>query len=341
MTEEIQVSVIVPARNEAANIEGCLRSLLQQRGSFQIIVVNDESRDATEEIARAVASEDSRVRVVTAPPLPAGWAGKNHAVWVGAGLARGRWLLLTDADTHHNPGALEWALCRAQEREACLVSVSPDQEMISWSEKALLPVVFCFLARRFPYEEVSNPSSPVAAANGQFLLVERAAYEAVGGHEAIQGELLEDVALARLVKKSGRRIDFSRSEGLAETRMYRKFAEVWDGWTKNLFLLLGRSWTATLTEFIEITALDILPFVVAVVGLLYRTFDWWFWLAIALVVWRHTLQWARLRVNRYPTGSIFYYEIGCFLFAVLLLKSGLQYARGDGVEWKERTYRTN
>ncbi len=340
MTEEIQVSIVLPARNEAANIEACLRSLLGQRGSFEIIVVNDESTDGTEEIARTVAKEDSRVCVLDAPPLPARWAGKNHAVWVGSRLARGRWLLFTDADTRHSPGALEWVLRRAQETEACLVSVSPDQEMVTWSEKALVPVVYCFLARRFPYDEASDPASPLAAANGQLLLIERAAYEAVGGHEAIRGEILEDVALARLVKNSGRRIDFSRKEGLVETRMYRKFGEAWEGWTKNLFLLLGRRWTEMLAELMEIAGLDILPFAVAVAGLTYRTFDWWFWLAVGLIIWRHVLQWSRLRLNRYPTGSIFYYELGCLLLAALLLKSWLQYARGNGVEWKERTYNT-
>jgi len=341
VTEEIQVSIILPARNEAANIEACLRSLLQQRGNFEIIVVNDESSDATEEIAGEVAKEDARIRVVNAPALPAGWTGKNHAVWLGANQARGGWLLFTDADTRHKPGALEWALNRAREAEACLVSVSPDQTMLTWPEKALLPVVYCFLARRFPYDEVSHPSSPVAAANGQFLLIERAAYEAVGSHEAIRGEILEDVALARLVKKSGRKIDFSRAEGVVETRMYRKFGEAWQGWTKNLFLLLGRSWTETFAELVEVAALDILPLLVAAMGVIYRTFDWWFWLGVALLVWRHMLHWSRLRLNRYPVSTIFYYELGCFLFAALLLKSWLQWVRGNGVEWKERTYSTD
>jgi glycosyltransferase involved in cell wall biosynthesis len=339
--EAVQVSIILPARNEAQNIEPCLRSLLQQSGDFEIIVVNDESTDETEKLAAEMAGSDERIRLVNAPPLPPGWIGKNHAAWLGAKVARGEWFLFTDADTRHHPDALQWGLKRAEEAEASLVSISPDQKMVTWSEKALLPVIYSFLARRYPYEEVNDPSSPVAAASGQYLLIERAVYEAVGGHEAIRGEILEDVALAKLVKQSRRKIRFTREKGVTETRMYRSFGELWRGWTKNLFLLLDRSGTDTLGELVEIAVLDLLPLLVAALGAINRTFDWWFWLAVALLGWRHSLHWRRLRTNRYPISSIFYYELGSFLFAFLLLKSWLQYARGNGVEWKERTYSTD
>ena len=171
--------------------------------------------------------------------LPAGWVGKNHAVSLGAAAAQGDWLLFTDADTYHLPGATRRALGDAVDHDAVLVSYSPEQEMETWWERALIPFVYCRLAAKFSFARVNDPKRPDAAANGQFLLVRRDAYDAVGGHAAVAREILEDVALARLVKQNGYGIYFTAPMGVVRTRMYRSFGAMWQGWTKNLYPLMG------------------------------------------------------------------------------------------------------
>ena len=162
--------------------------------------------------------------------------------------ARGEWLLFTDADTVHLPGSLARALAEAQDNNAELLSYSPEQIAVTFWEMATLPVVFAELARQYPPSVVSDPASPVAAANGQFILIRREAYEAVGGHAAIAGDILEDVALARAVKRSGRKIRFRYAPDAVRTRMYRNYRQLRDGWTKNLALLFpDPGWLAART----------------------------------------------------------------------------------------------
>src|ERR1700741_3185007 len=199
------VSVIVPARNEEASLRACLESLVAQQGiTFEIIVVDDGSTDRT----RAIAESFPEVRLIEPGPLPPGWTGKNNAVTAGAREARGEWLLFTDADTVHKAGSLAPAVAETEQHHAALLSSFPAQEVHGFWEKAVMPVIFAELARTYRPSDVSDPRSPAAAANGQYLLITRSAYDAVGGHAAIATTLLEDVALARAVKASGRTIFF-------------------------------------------------------------------------------------------------------------------------------------
>src|SRR5277367_1636015 len=175
------VSVIVPARNEEECLGVCLGSLVEQAGvNFEVVVVDDGSTDRTREIAQSFAG----VQVVDAGPLPAGWSGKNNALTAGVEQARGEWLLFTDADTVHRPGSLARALAEAKTQGAELLSYSPEQEVQGFWERAVMPVIFAELAGMYRPAAVSDPGSPVAAANGQYLLILREAYNAVGGHAA-------------------------------------------------------------------------------------------------------------------------------------------------------------
>src|ERR1035438_4087265 len=240
-TRQPAVSVIIPARNEEVCLGECLESLLLQSDaaqtgvSFEIIVIDDHSTDRTREIASSFS--DPRVKVIEAGPLPAGWTGKNNAVIAGAKAAQGQWLLFTDADTVHLPGSLARSVEEAQRQAAAMVSYSPEQCVKSFVEKAVMPVIFADLAATFRPSQVSDPNSPAAAANGQYILITREAYEAVGGHAAIACDLLEDVALARAVKRSSRKLFFRFGDDAVRTRMYRTFAQLREGWTKNLALL--------------------------------------------------------------------------------------------------------
>jgi glycosyltransferase involved in cell wall biosynthesis len=325
-----QVSVIVPARNEEASLADCLRSLEAQTNvNFELIVIDDHSTDRTREIAASFPG----VQVIEAVPLPAGWTGKNNAVSTGARQARGEWLLFTDADTIHLPGSLAAALKEAQENGAELLSYSPEQIAVTFWEMATLPVVFAELARQYSPSKVSDPASPIAAANGQYILIRRETYEAVGGHAAVASDILEDVALARAVKSSGRRIRFRYAADKVRTRMYRNYAQLRDGWTKNLALLFPNpGWLAAQTFFWWAFPFANLLLPLFVPAIVHRA--WWF-VPGALVFARNA---GRMRRANFDLAMEFLGALfGMPMFAYLLLRSKRAHSNGS-VTWKGRTY---
>src|SRR5260221_9909698 len=229
MTTEPTISVIIPARNEESVIAACVRSVAVQPEVLEIVVVNDQSTDRTAEIVRSLTSEIPRLRLLETSELPAGWVGKNNAVWLGAQNTNGKWLLFLDADAILAEGTTAKAFKLAEENSAALVSFSPEQTLKAWYEKALIPFVYCRLARKFSYADVNDPQSPQAAANGQFLLIQRSTYDAIGGHAADPADGLEDVALARRVKQDGCGISFGSRAGIVSVLIFPLF-----------FHLLGR-----------------------------------------------------------------------------------------------------
>jgi len=320
--------VIIPARNEEASLGACLESLVSQQGvEFEIIVVNDHSTDRTGEIAASF----PRVRVIEAGGLPQGWTGKNNAVACGAREARGGWLLFTDADTVHLPGSLARAVAEAKEYKAEMLSYSPAQIAVTFWEMAILPVVFAELARQYPPSKVSDPASPIAAANGQFILIRRETYDAVGGHAAVAGDILEDVALARLVKAAGRKMRFRYAADAVRTRMYRNFAQLREGWTKNLALLFpSPGWLA-----MKLLVLWILPWCVLGLRLAGILTTWW-WDA-AFIGCFLFLMMRMMRANFTTEMSILASVFGMPMFSFLLLRSKRMRGKGT-VAWKGRTY---
>ena len=326
------VSVIVPARNEEACLGSCLESLAAQAGvDFELIVVNDGSTDRTREIAQSF----PRVRLVDADPPASGWTGKNNAMAAGASVARGEWLLFTDADTVHRPGSLARAVAEANTGGAALLSYSPEQEVHGFWEKAVMPVIFAELAATYRPALVSDPKSAAAAANGQYILIAREAYDAVGGHAAVRASLLEDVALARLVKASGRKIRFRFGGDAVRTRMYRNFAQLREGWTKNLALLFPsplRLALLRLTEFVLIAGGVAAALVAAVRG--------HFKPALAAAILAATVcgfLLKRIRRAHFSWEANALSLAGLPLFAYLLLRSRISHKRGS-VRWKGRTY---
>jgi GT2 family glycosyltransferase len=332
------VSVIVPARNEEACLAACLESLIAQSAApqavdFEIIVVDDHSTDRTREIA--LSFPGSPVRVIEAGPLPAGWTGKNHAVAAGAKAARGQWLLFTDADTIHLPGSLVRSLEEAKRHRAALLSYSPEQIVESFWEKAVMPVVFAELATSFRPSQVSDPRSPAAAANGQYILITREAYDAAGGHAAIAGNLLEDVALARAVKRTGRKIFFRFAADAVRTRMYRSFAQLREGWTKNLALLFpspARLAALRTIEFVVIVASFAISIATALRGHLRPAV-----VTAILGVILYMVLLARIRRAHFAWDANILALFGLPLFSYLLLRSRSAHANGT-VPWKGREY---
>jgi glycosyltransferase involved in cell wall biosynthesis len=332
MTSEAtpELSVIVPARNEEAGLADCLRTLVGQSGaSYEIIVVDDDSTDGTRAIA-----EGFPVRVIAADPLPEGWSGKCNALWSGAKVAQGQWLLFTDADTKHAPGSIATGLQEAKDSAADLLSYSPKQEVRSLGERALLPVIFGELATAYPPKEVSDPSSPVAAANGQYLLIRREVYDAIGGHAAVATAILEDVELAKRAKQAGHKLCFHFSDVLT-TRMYRSFGEMWEGWTKNLALLFPNARGLAVRRAIEF----VLIVVAATFAVVAAVQDEKLAAVIAAVVtaqWLY-LFWKRVALAHFDWLSNAFSLFGLPLFAILLWNSDISHKRGI-VRWKGREY---
>jgi glycosyltransferase involved in cell wall biosynthesis len=328
VASQLAVSVIVPARNEEACLAACLESVVAQTGvAFEIIVVDDHSTDRTSEIAASFPG----VRVIDAGPLPAAWTGKNNAVTAGARAAHGQWLLFTDADTVHLPGSLARALAETKQRHASMLSYSPEQIVKGFWEKAVMPVIFAELAANYRPAEVSDLNSHAAAANGQYILIAREAYDAVGGHAAIAGDLLEDVALARALKQSGQSIFFRYGGDAVRTRMYRSFAQLREGWTKNLALLFPSP--ASLAAWRTLEFLLILAgLAVLVPAALARDY-----FRIGLYVLVPFVTWRRIRRAHFSWDANILAPFGLLLFSYLLLRSKRAHANGS-IGWKGRRY---
>src|SRR5947208_10609847 len=357
--QNLVVSVIVPARNEEACLASCLESVVTQTGiDFEIIVVDDASTDRTAEVVRSFSTADigegaltrpndhtnhggtvtparPKLTLISAPPLPENWTGKNNAMAAGAKVATGKWLLFSDADTVHKPGSLVRAVAEAEQHGSALLSYSPEQEVHSFWEKAVMPVIFAELAATYPPSKVNDLASPIAAANGQYLLISREAYDAVGGHTTIASDLLEDVAMARLVKSSGRKIFFRYGGDAVRTRMYRRWAQMKEGWTKNLALLFPRPRGLALlrsAEFMLITGNFVAAIWASLSGRSRFALEA-ILLTIILVGWF----WMRIRRANFSQTISFLAMGGLPIFAYLLVRS-TRFHRSHNVSWKGRQY---
>jgi chlorobactene glucosyltransferase len=271
----LSVAIIVPARNEEQNIRRCVESLLQQdyEGPFEVIVVNDGSTDATSAVLAGIAQHDPKsdhLKVLhLQEKLPQGWAGKPHAIHAGTEQAHGDWLLFTDADTWHAPGALRFAMHMAQAERADLLTLSSEQELPGFWNKVMMPMAFMGISMLYPPRLVNDPRSPVAVANGQFILIRRAVYDLLGGYARpdLRGTLLDDRDLARVVKENGFRLRFEDGRSVLHVRMYNNLNETWHGWRKNAFLGNRGGLPFVLVQLIGLPAISIVPFLLPVLGL--------------------------------------------------------------------------
>jgi chlorobactene glucosyltransferase len=244
------LSIIVPARNEAHNLPRCLDCLLRQdypTDRLKIFVVDDNSTDDTFAVGSAFAGKATHLKIITCPPLPQAWCGKPHACWIGARMSpHGTdWLCFIDADVQAGPGLLMSAVTAARSQRLALLSLAPRQRLGSFAERLVIPCGLYLMAFYQDLATVQSPTSDRVTASGQFMLVRRQAYEAVGGHAAVHQAICEDLALALLIKKAGGRVLLQDGKLLLASRMYVGWSSLWTGLSKNLVEMLGGR-TATL-----------------------------------------------------------------------------------------------
>jgi glycosyltransferase involved in cell wall biosynthesis len=348
--ELIELSVIVPARNEEDCLGACLQSLIAQSEEifelgrdWELVVVDDHSTDRTVGIAAEIASGRAGIALLEAGKLQKGWTGKVNAIWTAAKKARGRWLLFTDADTIHEPGNLRRAIHEATRHKVGMLSYSPRQIVAGLAQRSLMPLVFCELALAYPSAKVSDPNQRIAAANGQFLLVEREAYRRLGGHASVSDKVLEDVALAFQAKRRKVGLRFRYADDAVSARMYRSTGAMIEGWTKNLALLFDNSLALAAWRALDILLLAGLP--VLAIELWNARFaahsvQWLGAGWVLALLWVRTLVrfYARVAKSNFPPVDCALAPLGLPLFVVLLYQSWFQHRILKRVSWKGREY---
>lgn len=342
------VSVLIPARDEAARIGRCLEGLAGQRyRSFEVIVVDDHSTDGTAGLACSYAGRLPALTVLPGAPLPEGWAGKCWACWQAAQLARGEWLLFLDADVLPRPELLAALVARATAGQRDLLTLMPLLLLGSPAERIVLPAFFALLYGLYPLQLVSDPRSPIAFANGPCLLIRRAAYAAVGGHQAVRASILEDTELGQRVKAAGYRLEAAGAPDLIAVRMYAGWASLAEGLTKNAVAGYRSGGTRSGLVGLRQALGAFTPwYLLGAGGLLLRA---WPALPLGVVLLAHgagllllaLLCWGALTARRYRIGAWWgaLYPLGTAIYFGLAAWGLLRLRSGRGVRWKGRVFR--
>lgn len=343
------ISVCIPARNEERNIRACVESMLaQDYPNIEVIVVDDRSTDSTPRILADLASRDSRLRPISGSDLPEGWVGKPHALHQASAFARGAWLCFVDADTLISRECLSSCYAKAIETQADMFTIMTFQVTGTFWERVVMPLVMTALSVGFSPRKVNDPKRKDAIANGQFIFIKHSVYDAIGGHASVKDQIVEDKALSEQVKWNGYRLVVADGMKAAQTRMYTSLPEMWEGWTKNIYLGLcdqpALLWLGVLGAFLALVAALFLP-LWPLLGLL-----WYFngggQLAIIVVV-KSLLLWAYLvyvrarvaRNMRIPSWYALTTPLGAAVFAAMMFASAWKVISGKGVTWKGRVYR--
>lgn len=347
------VTLIIPAYNEQVNITECLEAVLASRlphpEQLQVIVADDESTDDTAALAAAVARTDKRVVVMTVPPRPTEipWRGKNWACANAIEKATGDYLLFIDADVRLEPDAIATAITDCQNHQADLLSCGPGIICGCLAEWLVQPVMMSCIAVGFNFEAVNDPKDTTTAfAAGPFMLFRRSAYDQIGGHRAVATETVEDVELAKRIKRDGLKLRYLLSTELIQVRMYRSFMALWEGWTKNYYEGSGRNLGGTLYSAFALSLIFVMPWLGLVAGLwailVNGSLGWWLVsglgvISIALQVY---MRWAAQRVFNQPFRYWWLGWLSGGIVVAIALTSIIKTETGWGWTWRGRSLAT-
>jgi chlorobactene glucosyltransferase len=330
------ISVLIPARNEEKRIRPCLGTLVDSNyPHLEILVLDDHSSDGTADLVRKRAQGDSRVRLLTGQELPSGWTGKAWACHQLAQAAKGEFLVFVDADTRFSDITLSQAVSLALNQKADLISLWPYLEAKSWSEHLIIPFVHLFILLYLPHW-LGGRSASLGAANGQFLLFRRSAYEKIRGHESVAGHLVEDIALGRKMRAAGFRVlnqdgtNPGHHIALVRCRMYDNFQDLWNGFTKNLYPAFeGRFGAFVFFQIFQAVVL-VGPFIL----LLFFPRDPVLWIEIAIIL---SLRLAMAHRFRQSGWGAVLHPLGQLLVIAISANSWLQTVRRR-LPWRGRHY---
>jgi len=342
------VSVIVPMRNEENNVRFSIEGLLSQKyPDFEIIAVNDLSTDNTLNILNEIASNHNNLKVVDGTPTPPGWIGKTHALWQGIRYATGDWLLFVDADTHTDPHTLTSVIKYVQENKVDMLSLYPFHLLETFWVRAILPLILASVCFHYPQRKINDPRSKKAVAVGGFILIKRSVYESTGGHMTLRDQILEDLELAKLVKKSGYRLHMMGGKKLIHVRWYKNFNEMWEGLTKNYFILIRRDIVGFLLLVLGHLAWGVVPVILFICSFLYLIFGQdlgpsAYIIFIESLVLIILALFNGIQATRLSSIPIYYsltLPIGVLGYIALMISSAYKIISGAGVTWKGRVYR--
>jgi len=342
------ISICIPARNEERNIRACVEAVLDQDyPNLEVIILDDCSIDSTLEILHQLAAGGNNLRIINGSDLPDGWVGKPHALYQASASAKGDWLCFVDADTFLSPTALSSCYAKAIETGADMFTTMNFQVLGSFWEKAILPLVITALSVGFAPRKVNDPGTKDAISNGQFIMIKRSVYDAIGGHGRVRDSIVEDKAISEQVKWNGYRLIIANGMKVVRTRMYTSLPEIWEGWTKNIYLgLSDQPSLMILGVFGAILAmlaslfLPVWPFL----GLVWHMNDGE-WMA-AFVVIESLLLWAYLLYERAKVAvhmkispwHALTTPLGAGVFGAMMFTSAWKVISGQGVTWRGRRY---
>ena len=338
------ISVCIPARNEERNIRVCVQAVLNQTyPNFEVVVLDDRSTDSTSEILHSI--QNDKLKIINGSDLPSGWAGKPHALYQAANACdeRGEWLCFIDADTFLAQETLASCHAKAVETNADLFTMMTFQITVTFWERVVLPLVMTALSVGFSPRKVNDPKRKDAIANGQFIFIKRSVYDAIGGHESVKDQIVEDKAISEKVKWGGYRLIVADGMKMARTRMYTSLAEMWEGWTKNIYLGLreqvGLMLLGAFGALVTVIAALVLP-LWPLLGLF-----WFFhnggWMAIAIIL-EALILWSVLIYVRamvadnmnIPRWYALTTPLGAAIFAAMMFTSTWKVISGQGVTWR-------
>ncbi|MDP8263541.1 MAG: glycosyltransferase [Candidatus Ancaeobacter aquaticus] len=341
------ISVLIPALNEEKNIGTCLSSLMnQQYPHFEVIVINDRSTDNTRSIVEDFQKKYSNITLINNDQLHEGWSGKNYALNKGVAHAKGQWYLFTDADTYHHPQSLFQSTSYVIDKKVDMLTLIPYLEGISFWEKLLQPIAGAILLVSFPIKYSNNPKKKTAFANGQYILINKDVYHSFGGHEALKSCLLEDIAMAKIVKTSGYSLNVAVSPDVYKTRMYKNFKEIWNGWTRIFHIIYDKRISLIFLNALLLFVFSLLPLFLMLFCIIFfiitREID--IPILILLVVTIIEIIFIRLTTFRFyrlakmnPYISLLN-PLGCIIMLGVLMNAILKTFSKKGMTWRGTTY---